>query len=440
MALPLVITLAVAGPLVAVRPADVDGDGQPELVLASAASSSPDSGLTLEVVHLGATGETGRETWSLPGRAAWWDAGHGLWKADATGLVNLLDGTRVLTRSTALPARGAARPGQAGMVEDLDGDGTAELLFRTKDEVVISSTAGTVYGTVPAPPRTELTVSQEGGGQVLRTTLVSPPIALADWDGDGVKDVLVVGDKELSVYIASGGAVRAVPQRIHLPRALTETDTIDASGVGSQTTSVHWADLTGDGKADLLVHRLLASGKLTGNDAEVQLFRNTGTSLASPQVVRTGAASKDAFLVDFDHDGDLDVLLPQVHVDVGSLAQAVFDRSMDVQLTLLPNEGGTLGEARKLGDLALPIEGSTASWSLFEDLDGDGLPDLALAVAGELRLHPGDGSRLASKPSLTLPLGRDVTNLWALDLTGDGAVELVGWTPEARQLVVVRLR
>lgn len=438
MALPLVITLAVAGPLEGVRPADVDGDGRIELVLASRERSG--EALRLEVVSLGSTGERSRSTHRLPGRAAWWDAGHGLWRADAEGLVDVLGGARVLSRATPLPARGEARPALASMVSDLDGDGTAELIFVARDEVIVASTSGTLYGVVPAAPHTELSTHQEAGGQVLRTTLVSPAVVLADMDGDAVLDVLVVDEEVARVHRAAAGGVAAQGRELALPRTLTEGSTIGADGKGTEVTSVHWADLTGDGRADLLVHRVVASGKLTGNDAEVHLFANQGGALGPPQVVETGASSRDAFLVDFDADGDLDVLLPQVRVDVGSLAQAVFERSMDVQLTLLPNEGGRLGTPRKLGDLAYPLEGTAVAWSLFEDLDGDGLPDLALALDGQLRVYPGDGQRLASRPSVEVALGRPATNLWARDLTGDGAPELIAWTPEARALTVVRLR
>ncbi len=440
MAAPLVFVLSVAGPLEGVRPADVDGDGVSELVLASPTGSGEAAGLRLEVVDLGPQGETDRQSWTLPGRAAWWDAGHGLWKADANGLVDLMTDQRVLSRATPLPARGGAHPGQATMVQDLDGDGSAELFFWARDEVLITSTSGTIYGTVPAPPRTELSVSSEGGGQVLRTTLVTPPIAVADMNGDAISDILVLGDKTLSVHQAGGGTVVAVPTRLPLPRALTQPDTIDNQGKGAQTTTVLWADMNGDGRADLVVHRLVASGKLTGNVAEVHVYPNTGSALGAPQVVQTGASSAECFLVDFDGDGDLDVLLPQVRIDVGSLAQAVFDRSMTVELALLDNDGGRLGSARELGDLAYPLEGTAVAWSLFEDLDGDGLPDLALALSGTLKLFKGDGRRLAPKPWAEVDLGVKATNLWAVDLTGDGAAELVAWAPEDRKMTVVRLR
>lgn len=441
MSLPLVISLAAQGPLDTVRIADVDGDGRREVVLASVSGPPQARATFLEVVALLPSGQEQRRSFEdLGTRAAWWDAGHGLWLADATGLLELQRDRRIVTRETALPSRANTRPTWAPMVRDLNHDGQAELFLRTRDELLVASPRGTLYGTLPATPRTELDVVSQLGGEALRTTLVSPPVATADMDGDGVDDVLVVGPDRLYIHRAAAGAVVATPQLMDLPRALLEPGGLDAAGVGAETTAVHWADLTGDGRADLLVHRLHSSGKLTGTRSELQLYANRGKSLGPPQAVDTGAISREAYLVDFDADGDLDVLLPQLRVDAGSLAQAVFDRTVDMQLTLVPAEEGGLGEPRKLGDLALPIEGSATGWSLFEDLDGDGFVDLAIAVDGRLRVFPGDGQRIASRPTVDLDLGLAVSNLWAADLTGDGAAELLGWTPGVDRAVVVKLR
>ncbi|MCB9795264.1 MAG: VCBS repeat-containing protein [Alphaproteobacteria bacterium] len=426
--LPALIPIQLPGEVVDLRAADVDGDGDEELVVVTAAGA----GSRLTVVDLDAAGDAALRSHVLPAEATWWDAGRGLWGVDARGLRRLDVDQRVFTADTGLP-QAPATPTRAGLVVDLDHDGRAELLVRGAEQLWVVREDGTLWGSVPALPAVRLEASARWGGQVAATTIAPPALAIADVDGDGVDDLLFIDGREVRAHVVVPGAISPTPQRWPLPEALRE-DLPD-----SELTWARWGDLDGDGKADLLVHRL-RTGTLAETEAELVWLRGTGRGLGAPQVIPTGAGSAEAYPVDLDADGDLDVLIPQVPLDVGNLAQAVFDRSVDVSLTLLPMEGGRLGAARSLGTMSLPVEDSAAAWGMFEDLDGDGLPDLAVAVNGQLRVRPGTGDGVARQASVELPLGLAATNLWALDLTGDGAAELVGWAPGEARVVVVRLR
>lgn len=436
---PLLLTLTAPGPLLDVRVADADGDGVQELVLATAAGPGPGpTGLVLTVLEVGQTGETGRRTWTLPPEAAWWDAGHGLWAVDGEGL-RRIDGERVATVPTALSGLGPTTPTQATLVRDLDRDGTPELLVWCLGEVRVLGADGIDWGGVPTPLEGVLSPSSESGGQVLSVSHRSPPVAAGDVDGDGVDDLIVIRADHLDVHHVRAGKVGVDQQRWPLP-AVLQPPPIGQSDDEAWATDVRWADLTGDGRVDLLVHRVRSDDTLAGTQAELHLLAGTGAGLGPAQVIATGAGSAEAHPVDLDGDGDLDVVLPQVDLDVTNLAQAVFTRSVDVKVVALPMVDGVLGEPLDLKDIAVDLESSDAAWSFFQDLDGDGLVDLAVALGGELRCLKGGGLSLAEKPWFSRPLPVPVTRLWAQDLTGDGAAELIGWAPGQTELLVVRLR
>ena len=433
------LALATAGPVEAVRLADVDGDGVQELVVATRArAEAGPTALRLAVVALQDGRLVERATATLPARAAWWDAGHGLWAVDAKGVVELRSGRRTLARATGLPARGDATAHQTTLVTDLDHDGQVELLVPGLDAVWVVGADGGLRAELPAAPTVSASVAPRAGGIARQIALQPPAVAVADLDADGRDDVLVVGPTHAQVHRWTDagpdpvGRALALPSTLHPAPAGPDADP-------STVTAAHWADLTGDGRADLLLHRLRSDGRLTGTEAEVHIHPNQGDRLGPATVVPTGAGGTDAFLVDLDADGHLDVLLPQLSLDAGNLAQAVLRRSVDVRVTVLFGGPDGLGPPQPVGHLTVPIEDHALAWTIFDDLDGDGSLDLALAVDGVVRIHPVRGRTLAARPSLTLDLGLPVTNLWVGQLDDGDRPYLVGWTPGARRVVVARL-
>ena len=317
---------------------------------------------------------------------------------------------------------------RAHLVVDLDADGDVELLVWGPGQLHV---VGASWAAVPLTTRTVLEPRREHGGQVLASTLVPAAVAVADVDGDGTLEILVI-DTDIRVHGPAGERARWP-----LPEALEGPDGDD----GSWTTDAHWADVDGDGRVDLVAHQLLHDSTLGGTSSRLHLQLGTAEGLGPAQVVARDSGVDDLFLVDLDGDGDLDVLVPSLDLDVSNLAQALVTRSVDVELSVLAFEGGRLAEPRTLHELALPVEGDDkAAWSLFEDLDGDGLPDLAVAVGTELQVFRGRGDRVDTRVAASLELVAPVEHLWAADLDGEGPAELVGWTPGGSTISVVGLR
>ena len=437
-----VLVVAAPGPLVDVRPAQVSAGAGEELVLSTVrpAPTGPD-GRTLTVVRFGATAaEVERSSLDLSAEAAWWDAGHGLWLLDGRGLLRLPARTRIAALETPLAWMGPTTPAQAGLVVDLDRDSRAELLVWAGGAVHGFGEDGTSWGSIPAPAAGSLSATAALGGQAMSATVQAPPVAVADVDGDGVEDVLVIHPDTVAAFLSGPGTLGQRTQRWPLPPILAASQ---ADAEAGWTIGARWADLTGDGRADLLASRVDSSGGMAATEAELQLWVGTGTGsgLAAPQVVRTGAGSIEVFPVDLDGDGDLDVLVPQVRIDVGALAQAVLSQSFDAELVAYPMEDGRLGSPRPMHRVRVSLDGEQAAWSLFEDLSGDGRPDLAYITDQRLQCFAAlpDRIGLADMPWVDVPVPFGVDNLWSVDLTGDGVAELVGWSPGESRLLVVRL-
>jgi hypothetical protein len=199
----------------------------------------------------------------------------------------------------------------------------------------------------------------------------------------------------------------------------------------------------GDGKLDLAVHRLVRGDSWFGASAELILARGTGAGFIKPQLIKTDNAAISVDLIDWDGDGDLDLLAPQVDVGIGNLARALVSKEVSVDVGLHLMEGGTWAvEPIVLAEVDFPIDNPDQlqqAWG--EDLTGDGIGDLlTTAEEGRVLLFAGSATGLAEKPSgsvvVTVPRGGEP--LFVHDFSGDGAGEVLVWGPGQRQGTLLR--
>jgi hypothetical protein len=132
-------------------------------------------------------------------------------------------------------------PGQTRVaVADWDGDGVPDLLV-----LVPTRTLGIVYG--PLKDKDELTVGRLWPkGSDSSAVADSTSFCVADWDGDGLPD-LVLGCRS-GVYWMRNVGTRRKPQLG--PARLLVADE------GSGVTGIAVADWDGDGRADLVLSRM----------------------------------------------------------------------------------------------------------------------------------------------------------------------------------------
>lgn len=221
----------------------------------------------------------------------------------------------------------------------------------------------------PTPHRTELLYEyfSNGGG-----------VAVGDVNGDGLDDIYFTGNMSYNkLYLNRGGMV-------------FQDATSDAGVAGRRNTwntSVTMADVNGDGRLDLYV---CYSGELPLDRRVDELYINQGTDgngvpRFEEQAETYGLAhphsSNQAYFLDYDRDGDLDLFL-QTH-NVKTLPRRGRDatqalRSQDDPVNgnrFYVNNGGYFEDiTRKVG-----IESSPETYGLgagISDVNKDGWPDI----------------------------------------------------------------
>ncbi|HET9387032.1 MAG TPA: FG-GAP-like repeat-containing protein, partial [Gemmatimonadales bacterium] len=171
-------------------------------------------------------------------------------------------------------------------------------------------------------------------------------LALGDYDGDGVDNLLLVTGRSVQLYAIQQGFLTDVTTRMSSPVRLP--------GAAVAT----FVDYDNDGWLDLF-----AIG--APPDRRGHLLRNREGQGFEDVTARAGIADVDgaqrARFVDLDHDGDLDLLL------AGGNSPRVYRNNADGTFGLFPNAAG------------ITQSGSDAA---FADLDDDGRVDVVVAGAG----------------------------------------------------------
>jgi len=133
-------------------------------------------------------------------------------------------------------------------VADLNGDGKPDVLIGGRDRGFL----GVVYG--PLAGKDELTVQRmwpEGQEPYPPGTRLSTNPVLADWDGDGLPDLILGlrgGERRRGVYWCRNVGTKREPK--FGPSQLLVAD------VRGEITGICVADWNGDGRPDLIVSRM----------------------------------------------------------------------------------------------------------------------------------------------------------------------------------------
>jgi hypothetical protein len=267
---------------------------------------------------------------------------------------------------------------------DVNGDGKPDLL--------IVSECG--YCDIGAPL---LEVALGNGGGTFQTTNdyalnFSPnDIAVGDVNGDGKIDALVADTEGVEVLLGNGDGTFQPPTEIV---------------TGSTAESVAVGDVNRDGKLDMVVANL---GNGTSGSGSVSVFLGNGDGTFQPAVSYSSGAvnTTGVALADVNEDGKVDIVLTSQYQN-GSTSSGVVG-------VLLGNGDGTFQAALNtytplpLGDRSLAVA----------DFNGDGNLDLAIGYGNVLLLGNGDGTF-----QIPMLLGASGLGIATADFNNDGKPDL----------------
>ncbi|WAS99105.1 FG-GAP repeat domain-containing protein [Nannocystis punicea] len=259
---------------------------------------------------------------------------------DAAKELYLNDGAaHFLDASDRLPQLGKSN---AVAAADIDGDGDRDLVFGCDGaERILVNDGAAIF-------------SDESAVRIAPATDVTQDVALADLDGDGDLD-LVLGNEDgnrLFLNDGAGNFTDVTDARLPAPEAPEETRNADLG------------DLDGDGAPDLYFSNV---GFIPGRDPQDRLLINDGTGAFTDETLTRLGVEKwwtmDTDFVDVDQDGDLD------------LVQAIIPAGKRYRLRL--NDGA--GVFTDVTDTHLPATALGAGVEVeAADYDGDGDLDLYL--------------------------------------------------------------
>ncbi|MGI9015069.1 MAG: FG-GAP repeat domain-containing protein [Phycisphaerales bacterium] len=320
---------------------------------------------------------------------------------------------------------------------DLDGDGDVDLAVACQNllELMLNDGTGafTSAGTfVPVP------------GAYRQ----APVISLVDIDNDGDLDLLGAG-----VVRATFGKAQLSLRRNDGEGGFPDTPEIIEFPDGSWTPhTICTSDLNADGFADLTI----TYGGGRGHDGFwTMLSDGQGKGFGSATYYFAAKGTREVEAVDADRDGDLDLVtaandssLMTVHLNDGAgsfptlpayglpgftkkLARGDLDNdgdldvvSLDSHLRILSNNGD--GSFASFVSYTLPSPNPRNV--VIGDFTGDGFLDIMLALNNQtltIVINQGDGTFTSH---VSHPIGAYLDGLQAIDLDGDGDLDLVGST------------
>jgi hypothetical protein len=340
-----------------------------------------------------------------------------------------------------LPAR-TWELSQVDLVRDWDSDGRLEALApSTEGARLLPLSAGDAAQELSLPVIADYgtpTLENYFRPGLLAGVISWPMLELADDDGDGRADLFAANRYELRVFRAGeGGTLPREPSR---RQAFPPFSAEEERRHLASTLLAFVRDLDADGRADLVVHRMV--GELMRSRSTTTVHTNAGAG-ADPQATpsaRIDLTGGNAALRvdDIDGDGRHEILEAYLGFGVVQAIRMLTVRRAELRLRVWALPPGAAAPVETWSDeVSFPFDFATSRVLgvlpfTEADWNGDGLLDLCWADgSGVLRFRlgeqrpagPGFGRIVASLP---LPISGDLV---AADLDADGLRDLVAWDP-----------
>jgi hypothetical protein len=363
---------------------------------------------------------------------------------------------------------------------DLDRDGRLELIVPTREGYLVLKN-DREKGLVPAAHLSLPTKDRYGPSletkflnRFLTFTSTLPRIVAADLDGDGRLDLVAHGQKGLARFLQRPG-LGFGPEPDSERRLKVEGANDDAEPRGELPTRprrsafanvrLQVADLDQDGFSDLVATRTQGEvGVFETLRTQFLVYKggpegwNTGRDERPSKVLNQRGVSMDPLLIDWNGDGDKDLIVSALRVDhLTNLGRAI-TKSMTITYAIYLYRGGKEvypSEPDFTRDVvvdlsALERRGGAAYATFDADVNGDRLKDMVVRVARDkIQVVPGGietgffaGKRLVfdERASLTMNVPPNACVL-ARDVFGKGrdALLLMNPAPDDPERTRVRI-
>jgi hypothetical protein len=264
-----------------------------------------------------------------------------------------------------------------------------------------------------------------------------PQLFVQDFNGDGRADLIAAWQDHLAVYLQdAAGRFPAQPSKtFHL-----DIRTDQEKARRSIFVSPLVADLNGDGRADLILTKMI--GRVTDRRLVTMVYLNRDGSLPSRPDARFEQEGFGTTLLvkDLNGDGKQDLIFPLVKIGVANIIRNLLSNRVDVSLFayLYREQGIYRASPDWIRSFSYQIDMSDGvmlegAWPNIEgDFDGDGKADLLVARNDEIAIYLATpGMFFAREPAVRLSI-KTSPHLLVQDLRHQGRADIVMWSEGQR--------
>jgi hypothetical protein len=275
----------------------------------------------------------------------------------------------------------------------------------------------------------------------IQVTYAFPVLTVADTDGDGRKDIVAALEDRLAIYRQSAPHVFAEHPTFRRDFAVRTAAELTQMSSGAAMTVT---DVDLDGLADVVVRKQVARGITSAATTSFVYFgRRQGGYPARPdQVIRSeGASGTEVELFDVTGDGRTDLVVPSVNIGVMAIIRILTTKTVKVNFQVFPFDAKArrfaprpAAERQLKFRVSLSGETGVQAADLRGDYNGDRRPDLAFGTDDdELSVFPGTGAaELFEEDAVEQIAVPAFGTLEAVDLDRRGKSDMVLYYPATR--------
>ena len=287
---------------------------------------------------------------------------------------------------------------------DLNGDGFQDLVVTNSGDNTISVLLGNGDGTFKTP-------------QTYATSASPTSVAIADLTGNGKLDLVVADNHAVDVYLGNGDGTFQPDQSF---------------AIGFTVSSVKIADVSGDGKPDLVLTYGTGYGNdfvgvLLGNgNGTFQSGQTYATGVFSNRINPSGVGGSavSVAIADLTGNGKMDLVVAD-----GGSEDPNFGNSVPAQISVLMGNGD--GTFQSEQTYSLGSDANSPNSVAVADLNGDGKPDVVVSSSAVYNGGSNSLTVLLNNGSGGFPtatsygVGTTPTSVTLADMNQDGKLDLI---------------